>query len=149
METFLEEVGLELDSAGRGALIGREQTTSEGGIASMKLRHRKCLQWEITGGGLGSGQGDFVLGGWDSRKSKWRMRMRLGLKLETLAGETGLYPVNTTEPWDRMRASGQKVETAKIVDGGAGNPGPFQKSIIFLSLALSCRFLYPLSFKDI
>lgn len=59
LETFLEEVGLELDSeldsAGKGALIGREQTTSERGIASMKLRHRKCLQWEITGGDLGSG----------------------------------------------------------------------------------------------
>lgn len=30
LESFLEEVGLELYPEGRGALIGREQTTSEG-----------------------------------------------------------------------------------------------------------------------
>lgn len=30
LESFLEEVGLELYPEGRGVLIGREQTTSEG-----------------------------------------------------------------------------------------------------------------------
>ena len=61
-----------------------------------------------------------------------------GAGLENLAGETRLYPVNTTEHWGsgasfKLKGGGSKDCRA---DGGAGNLWPFQKWIIFLSLYL-------------
>lgn len=63
------DVGLELNPEGRGALICREKTISQNRRASMKPRYRKCSPWEIMRRDLGSGQGEFVLGGEGSRKS--------------------------------------------------------------------------------
>lgn len=103
---------LELATEGSRALIGREQTTSEGNI-SMKLRHTYMGD---NKGGLGSGQGDFVLGGGDIRKSNWRMRLGLGLK--TWQGENGLYPVNIPGGWEwsfKLKGGGRDSRA----DGGA------------------------------